>query len=161
MVVECVWEHNGNDTLLYADNEALIFRKTNTSKNRVDYSESLLQAIEKAKKWRKNILLIHNHPNGLPPTADDCVPAVLHDCSLGVVCGHNGAVYTYKPADIVYTESECAKIHNAISLQMQVEDIDKLWLEMLRLYNLEVDERWGLWKTIKSVESLTIINTRF
>ena len=50
MVVECVWEHNGNDTLLYADNEALIFRKTNTSKNRVDYSESLLQAIEKAKK---------------------------------------------------------------------------------------------------------------
>ena len=130
--------------LLDADTGSLIYRKNNKSKNRVDYSKSLLQAIEKANKEGKNILAIHNHPNGLPPTADDCVSATLHGYSLGVVCGHNGAVYTYKPSDIIYTESECAKIHNAISLQMQgtqVEDIDKLWLEMLKLYNLDANVR--------------------
>ena len=130
--------------LLDADNGTLIYRKNNKSKNRVDYSKSLLDAIEKAKKEGKNILAIHNHPNGLPPTADDCVSAALHGYSLGVVCGHNGAVYTYKPSDIMYTESECAKIHNAISLQMQgtqVEDIDKLWLEMLKLFNLNAEVR--------------------
>ena len=130
--------------LLDADNGTLIYRKNNKSKNRVDYSKSLLDAIEKAKKEGKNILAIHNHPNGLPPTADDCVSAALHGYSLGVVCGHNGAVYTYKPSDIIYTESECAKIHNAISLQMQgtqVEDIDKLWLEMLKLFNLDAEVR--------------------
>ena len=130
--------------LLDADNGTLIYRKNNKSMNRVDYSKALLQAIEKAKKEGKNILAIHNHPNGLPPTADDCVSAALHGYSLGVVCGHNGAVYTYKPSDIIYTESECAKIHNAISLQMQgtpMEDIDKLWLEMLKLFNLDADVR--------------------
>lgn len=130
--------------LLDADDGTLIYRKNNKSKNSVEYSKSLLQAIEKANKEGKNILAIHNHPNGLPPTADDCVSAALHGYSLGVVCGHNGAVYTYKPSDIIYTESECAKIHNAISLQMQgthVEDIDKLWLEMLKLYNLDANVR--------------------
>lgn len=130
--------------LLDADNGTLIHRKNNKSKNRVDYSKSLLQAIEKAKKEGRNILAIHNHPNGLPPTADDCVSAALHGYSIGVVCGHNGAVYTYKPSDIIYTESECAKIHSAISLQLQgtpVEDIDKTWLEMLKLFNLDADVR--------------------
>lgn len=130
--------------LLDADNGTLIYRKNNKSKNRVDYSQSLVRAIEKAKKEGKNILAIHNHPNGLPPTADDCVSATLHGYSLGVVCGHNGAVYTYKPSGIMYTESECAKIHNAISLQLHgtpVEDIDKTWLEMLQLFNLDADVR--------------------
>ena len=130
--------------LLDADDGTLIYRKNNKSINRVDYSKSLLQAIEKAKKEGKNILAIHNHPNGLPPTADDCVSAALHGYSLGVVCGHNGAVYTYKPSGNIYTESECAKIHNAISLQMHgtpTEDIDKLWLEMLKLFHLDADVR--------------------
>ena len=126
--------------LLDADDGSLIYRKNNKSINRVEYSKTLLQAIEKAKKEGKNILAIHNHPNGLPPTADDCVSAAMHGYSLGVVCGHNGAVYTYKPSDTMYTESDCVKIHNAISLQMQgtsSEDIDKLWIEMLKLYNLD------------------------
>ena len=130
--------------LLDADTGSLIYRKNNKSKNRVDYSKSLLQAIEKANKEGKNILAIHNHPNGLPPTADDCVSAALHGYSIGVVCGHNGEVYTYKPSGIIYTENECAKIHNAISLQLQgtpVEDIDKLWFEMLKLFNLDADVR--------------------
>lgn len=130
--------------LLDADDGTLIYRKNNKSKNRVDYTNALIQAIEKAKKEGKNILAIHNHPNGLPPTADDCVSATLHGYSLGVVCGHNGAVYTYKPSRNIYTENECAIIHNAISLQMQGtpnENIDKLWLEMLKLYHLDANVR--------------------
>ena len=130
--------------LLDADDGTLIYRKNNKSKNRVEYSQTLLQAIEKAKKEGKNILAIHNHPNGLPPTADDCVSAALHGYSLGVVCGHNGAVYTYKPSGKIYTENECATIHNAISLQMHGtpnETIDKLWLEMLKLYHLDANVR--------------------
>ena len=145
---EIIAEKSGTENeilvLLDADNGNLIYRKNNKSKNRVDYSKSLIQAIEKAKKEGKNILAIHNHPNGLPPTADDCVSAALHGYSLGVVCGHNGAVYTYKPSDIIYTEGECAQIHNAISLQMygtSNENIDKLWLEMLKLFNLDADVR--------------------
>lgn len=128
--------------LLDADNGNLIYRKNNKSKNRVDYSKSLLQAIDKAKNEGKNILAIHNHPNGLPPTADDCVSAAVHGYALGVVCGHNGTVYTYQPAKRFYTDEQCMAIHNAISMQLVgSDDVDKTWLDMLKLYKLEAEMR--------------------
>lgn len=131
--------------LLDANNGNLIHREYSKSDNKVDYTKRLYKAIENAKSQGKKIIAIHNHPNGLPPSADDCVSAAVHGYDLGVVCGHNGTVYTYQPAEMIYTEQECMQIHNAISIQLQgirSEAVDKVWLEMLQLYKLKASARW-------------------
>ena len=89
---------------------------------------------------------IHNHPEGYPPTADDCVSALNRGYQLGVVCGHNGAIYTYEPSEKPYTQTVCNQIHDAIALQCQYEpDLNRrvsLWLEIMEERGLHV-KKWG------------------
>lgn len=129
-------------TLLDMDTGKLIYQKDSTAKQKVQYSAALEEAIKAAQLKGQNILAIHNHPYGYPPTADDCVSAAIHGYALGVICGHNGNVYTYEPATRNYTVKECEAIHNAISMQLiDSKDIDNVWLEMLKLYKLKAKAR--------------------
>ena len=58
----------------------------------MQYTDELDATIGDAQQLEKRILAIQSHPTGYPPTADDCVSALNHGYSLGVVCGHNGTV---------------------------------------------------------------------
>lgn len=133
-------DRNGTnqETLVLIDKStgAELLRIADTkSASGIDYKDSDKHKIEKARKEGKEILAIHNHPNGLPPTADDCVSAFDKGYSLGVACGHNGTIRTYEPAKVRLSNQDCEDIHNAISLQCEYErDIDKrleLWKDIL------------------------------
>lgn len=118
-----------------------IFRLTTSDVSHgVQYNDQIEAAIEQAHNEGKEIIAIHNHPNGLPPTMDDGVSAYDHGYSKGVVIGHNLEVFTYTPTDASYTKEECQEVHDAINgvLQFLVEPDDDIWYSTLRNYGMEV-----------------------
>ena len=82
--------------------------------NAISYNSEVEAAIQRALSAGKQIVSIHNHPEGYPPTADDCGSARYRGYSLGVVCGHNGAVYTYEPSADILSQADCNGIHDEI-----------------------------------------------
>lgn len=53
-------------------------------------------------KKGEQIILIHNHPKGLPPSISDINVLLLNENVCGITVGHNGSVYYYtKPNNII------------------------------------------------------------
>lgn len=53
-------------------------------------------------KKGEQIILIHNHPKGLPPSISDINVLLLNEIVCGITVGHNGSVYYYtKPNNII------------------------------------------------------------
>ena len=63
------------------------------------------QNIKKRLHKRKNLITIHSHPNGFPPSLDDFNSACLNGYSVGVVCGHNGDIFLYQSQEFMPEES--------------------------------------------------------
>ena len=133
--------------ILDADKGSLLTKITDSpGDNQIVYDDKVLEAIQSARNRGHRLLSIHNHPEGYPPTADDCVSAYHRGYSFGVVCGHNGAVYTYEPSNAPLSNDDCIRIHNNIAYQCQFENalakrID-LWIEMMREIGFSV-RKWG------------------
>lgn len=58
---------------------------------KIAYSESTQKALRK----RRNVLAIHSHPDGFPPSIFDINSCILNDYTVGIVVGHNGTVFMY------------------------------------------------------------------
>lgn len=55
--------------------------------------------VERAEQEGNTILLIHNHPKGLPPSVVDLNELINHKKACGITVGHNGSIYYYsKPS---------------------------------------------------------------
>lgn len=112
--------------------------------DRIDYTEKASQAIGKAKEEGKSILAMHNHPDGYPPTADDCESAGIKGYDFGIVVGHNGKVFSYKPSGKGWKDSDCESFHNAIAYQAEYADHDEemisIWIDMMNEEGFEVRE---------------------
>ena len=113
--------------------------------NQVSYSEQIIAAIQSAQNQGIRIIAIHNHPEGLPPTADDCVSAAYHGYTAGVVCGHNGSLYIYYPASRYISMDECDAIHDSVSYQCgflnDYDEISDIWLELMGENGLKMERR--------------------
>lgn len=109
----------------------------------VRYNEEIESAILQAHADGKEIIAIHNHPNGLPPTMDDGVSAHDRGYSMGIAVGHNLEVYTYTATNNSYTKEECQEVHDAINevLQFSVEPDDNIWYSTLERYGMEVKRK--------------------
>lgn len=113
--------------------------------DRIEYNDRIKAIIEKEKGKGKKIIAIHNHPDGYPPTADDCESAGERGYNIGVVVGHNGKVFIYKPSLKRWRESDCNNLHNAIALQADYVDSDEemisIWLDIMREAGFTVEEK--------------------
>lgn len=108
----------------------------------VKYDDLINDAIQEAHEKGQKIIAIHNHPNGLPPTADDGASAFNHEYDFGVVAGHDGSVYTYTPSRVALTEKECDAIHRDIALQIKTgADRDGVWYTILKEYGISIRRR--------------------
>lgn len=108
----------------------------------VQYNKDIYEAIAIARRDGSRIIALHNHPGGVPPSADDAVSALVHGYDFGVVAGHNGEVYTYQPSRHPYSVAECERIQNNINLQLIGQtDIYKTWSDMLSLYGIKIERR--------------------
>lgn len=136
-----------NETLILLDKrtgDEILTIHADTGQHIV-YSEADKKAISEAKKEGAEIVSIHNHPTGYPPTADDCVSAKIRGYDMGVACGHNGTVHVFYPSEVDFTDEECKAIHNIIAEESVYEsDINKVlktWKSTLSDYGMTIKER--------------------
>lgn len=104
--------------------------------DRISYNEKVEKLITKAREDGRSIFAIHNHPDGYPPTADDCESAGIRGYAAGISVGHNGNVYQYEPSFKGWSIEDCRRFHNIIALQVQYAETDdeviNTWLEMMK-----------------------------
>lgn len=68
----------------------------------VKRTKEFTEKLNKADMEGDNILLLHNHPRGLPPSISDINALFGNKNVSGITVGHNGSVYYYtKPKTIV------------------------------------------------------------
>ena len=106
----------------------------------MDYDEETFEAIKRAHQAHREIIAIHNHPSGLPPSLDDGVSAFDHGYVKGVAVGHNLEVYTYSPAKKHYSKQYCKELHDGMNdvIRYSVEFDDSFWYNQLKKHGMEV-----------------------
>lgn len=62
------------------------------------YSKSTLREIEK----HKNLLVMHTHPNSMPPSIRDFNSAYKNGYQICLVCCHNGKIFLYKSETYIF-----------------------------------------------------------
>ncbi len=62
---------------------------------KIIYSKTTIQHIKKALKEKIPILTIHSHPNSFPPSIEDLNSNYKYNYALGIICCHDGKVFTY------------------------------------------------------------------
>lgn len=109
------------------------------------YTEQTIIAIKEAKQHGRKIIAIHNHPYGYPPSISDSASALTRGYDLGVVCGHNGNVYTYGPSDRRFSTEQCKKIHNEMLYATQNEETTEKrleeWMKFFDVYGCKMQQR--------------------
>ena len=109
----------------------------------VHYDEETWEKIAEAHKKNQEIIAIHNHPGGLPPTLDDGSSAYSNDYVKGVAVGHNLEVWTYGKANRTYTKKECddfeKDIMNVVCFDIEYDENE--WYNILKLFGMEVERR--------------------
>lgn len=113
--------------------------------DQVTYLQEHYDKIADAKERGIELFAIHNHPTGWPPTADDCVSAMINGYSCGITCGHNGTVWIYDPSEIRYSAKDCVEIHNIIAeeceFERNIDSVLKIWQNTLEEFGMHVHER--------------------
>ena len=146
--VEILNHRNGTDFedlhLIDAKTGEVICKLTTCDiKNGVEYDAETKAAIKKAHEEHREIIAVHNHPGGLPPSLDDGVSAYNHGYAKGVAVGHNMEVYTYGKADNHYSKDYCKMIHEAINdrIRYDIEFDDTIWYNALEKHGMEVSRK--------------------
>ena len=109
----------------------------------VDYDQRTLSAIKEAKKNNRQIIAVHNHPSGLPPSLDDGVSAFKNGYEQGVAVGHNLEVYRYTKTNNAYSREECKSIHNSLarSVMFDIDFDEDQWYNILKEFGMEVERK--------------------
>ena len=72
----------------------------------VERSEKFEAKLNAAESMGSQILLIHNHPKGLPPSSTDINALLRSERAAGIVVGHDGSVYYYTKPETEIPEED-------------------------------------------------------
>lgn len=68
----------------------------------VQRTAQFTQKLNEADKAKLKVLLIHNHPRGMPPSIGDINALFANENVAGITVGHNGSIYYYsRPKKII------------------------------------------------------------
>lgn len=93
--------------------------------------------LNEADKAKERILLIHNHPRGMPPSLGDLNALVKNENVSGITVGHDGSIYYYSrpQREIMPADFEVALRKN--SRYTEVTNIEKALEELSKTYGFE------------------------
>jgi hypothetical protein len=104
----------------------------------VCYTDDFKEKLKAAQDSKCNIIAIHNHPGGYPPSIDDFRKAFENGYSKGFVIGSNGQVYSYKNASLELSEKDCENIHaNIVQMYDSGRDVDNSYKSIYESHGLE------------------------
>ena len=79
--------------LLHKETGEILYKNTASNvKQGIQYTEKMYKLIN---KYSGNLVTIHNHPQGRPPSGGDIYVQHLRGYAFGVVVGHDGRVFIY------------------------------------------------------------------
>lgn len=74
----------------------------------VQRTPEFTRKLNNADKSGESILLLHNHPRGLPPGLSDLNALTYNENVSGITVGHNGSIYRYTRPEREITKSDWA-----------------------------------------------------
>ena len=105
----------------------------------IHYTEEFKEKRDAAKRAGVELISIHNHPEGYPPSIDDFSKKEEHGYSISLACGANGQVYQYENVNhIVFSKAQMDKIQDSIVMYSNFGmDIDRAHKEVYSPLGLE------------------------
>lgn len=108
----------------------------------ISYSPDVIEFIDRFRDGEPRLAVVHNHPNGTPPSADDLSKMSENNYARAVVAGHNGQVYTYDYHGPVLDEKLRDSIADRIALLCEYGyDVDRAFGEIFQEYGLSYELR--------------------
>ena len=83
----------------------------------------------------EDILLIHNHPRGLPPSVEDLNELLTHKNTVGITVGHDGSIYYYSKPSSKITNFDFAVAFKKNKKYNGVEQYEKAMEELAKQFN--------------------------
>ncbi|MGN0243864.1 MAG: phage minor head protein [Lachnospiraceae bacterium] len=93
--------------------------------------------VERAESNGEKILLIHNHPRGLPPSKEDINELLNHNNASGITVGHDGSIYYYAKPNKIVTEFDYHVAIRKTNVYNKSERAEKTIEELARLHGFE------------------------
>lgn len=95
---------NGEDLYLYNTKTGKWYKSTSgTNAGTPEYTQEILDGIAKANAGE--LISFHNHPAGMPPSADDINAAKRNGYAKGYALCHDGKIYEYTPSELYIDQS--------------------------------------------------------
>lgn len=88
------------------------------------------QDVSRAEKKGEKVLLIHNHPRGLPPSLSDLNVLLKNKNVAGITVGHNGSIYYYSRPSKEIPEKDYYVALKKYSMYTEVTSMEKALEEL-------------------------------
>lgn len=104
----------------------------------IEYTNAYKNALNMARSNGAEMIAIHNHPMGDPPSLDDISSMAKHGYTHSLVIGANGQVYSCEnPMGKLFDDETCAGVHSIISQDYrQGIDIDRAHLSVYKEFDV-------------------------
>lgn len=110
----------------------------------IQYTDEARAFIDARQDMDPCIAVVHNHPNGTPPSADDLSKMAEHNYAIGVVAGHNGQVYAYSYHGPVLDEKLLDSIAERAAAYCDMGyDVDRAFSEVFAGFGMSYELRKG------------------
>lgn len=100
----------------------------------VQRTKTFTRKLDAADFAGKKILLIHNHPQGLPPSLGDINSLYRNRNVYGITAGHDGSVYYYSRPEKIIAEFDLSVAQRRYKEYTQVTGMEKALEDLSREY---------------------------
>lgn len=112
------------------------FQIESRSIRKIEYNDSLRNAIARAAAYNVPLIALHTHPEGYPPSVDDFNSLFCHGYALGIVAGHNGQVYTFRGAGKMIKNADIVQCNIALAYSGGA-DVDRAYREAYNMLGID------------------------
>ncbi|MDD3251935.1 MAG: minor capsid protein [Lachnospiraceae bacterium] len=103
----------------------------------VERTSTFTRKLNEADKAKERILLIHNHPRGMPPSIGDLNALIKNENVSGITVGHDGSIYYYTRPQKEITLSDFDVALRKNSRYTEVTSMEKALEELSETYGFE------------------------
>lgn len=104
----------------------------------VSRTNAFTRKLNAADRTKENILLIHNHPRGMPPSIGDLNALCKNKNISGITIGHDGSIYYYSRPKKEISPSDFEVAMRKYSRYTEITGIEKALEEISKQYGFEI-----------------------
>lgn len=104
----------------------------------IERTKSFSKKLQNADENRQEILLIHNHPRGLPPSIGDINALLNTKHASGITVGHDGSVYYYTRPNNEISRSDYNIAMHRYNKYSEATNIEKALIDLSSVYGFTI-----------------------